>query len=189
MRKLSVSTLVSLDGVVQDPGGFGETEEGGWADPYFDDEAGRLAFEQVLASDVFLLGRETYELFKEHWTQVHEGEYAARINSMPKLVASTSLHEPLEWNATLIEGDVAEAIRRLKTEDGGDILMYGSPTLMRALATHDLVDEYKFWIHPIVLGGGKRLFADGFDKSSLELVDGKSLSTGVVIITYHPARP
>jgi dihydrofolate reductase len=189
MRKLSVSTLVSLDGVVQDPGGFGETEEGGWADPYFDDEAGRLAFEQVLASDVFLLGRETYELFKEHWTQVHEGEYAARINSMPKLVASTSLHEPLEWNATLIEGDVAEAIRRLKTEDGGDILMYGSPTLMRALATHDLVDEYKFWIHPIVLGGGKRLFADGFDKSSLELVDVKSLSTGVVIITYHPARP
>jgi dihydrofolate reductase len=189
MRKLSASTLVSLDGVVQDPGGFGETEEGGWADPYFDDEAGRLAFEQVLASDVFLLGRETYELFKEHWTQVHEGEYAARINSMPKLVASTSLHEPLEWNATLIEGDVAEAIRRLKTEDGGDILMYGSPTLMRALATHDLVDEYKFWIHPIVLGGGKRLFADGFDKSSLELVDVKSLSTGVVIITYHPARP
>jgi dihydrofolate reductase len=188
MRKLSVSTLVSLDGVVQDPGGFGETEDGGWAGPYFDDEAGRLAFEHVLASDVFLLGRETYELFKEYWTQVHEGEYAARINSMPKLVASTSLHEPLEWNARLIEGDMAEAVRKLKTEDGGDILMYGSPTLMRALAAYDLVDEYKFWIHPIVLGGGKRLFADGFDKSSLELVDVKSLSTGVVILTYHPVR-
>jgi dihydrofolate reductase len=189
MRKLSVSTLVSLDGVVQDPGGFGETEDGGWANPYFDDDAGRLAFEHVLASDVFLLGRETYELFKEHWTQVHEGEYAARINSMPKLVASTSLHEPLEWNATLIEGDIAEAIRKLKTEDGGDILMYGSPTLMRALAAHDLVDEYRFWIYPVVLGGGKRLFADGFDKSSLALVDVKSLSTGVVILTYRPARP
>jgi dihydrofolate reductase len=152
------------------------------------EEAGRLAFEHVLASDVFLLGSETYDLFKEHWTQVHEGEYAARINSMPKLVASKSLHEPLEWNARLIEGDIAEAIRRLKTGDGGDILMYGSPTLMRALAAHDLVDEYRFWIHPIVLGGGKRLFADGFDKSSLELVDVKSFSTGVGIVTYHPAR-
>ena len=188
MRKLTVSTLVTLDGVVQDPGGFGETQDGGWAGPYFDDEAGRLAFEQVLASDVFLLGRETYALFKQYWTRVHEGDYAARINSMPKLVASTTLHEPLVWNARLIEGDIAEAITNLKREDGGKILMYGSPTLMRTLAAHDLVDEYKLWIHPIILGGGKRLFADGFDKSSLELVDVTSLSTGVVILTYRPDR-
>jgi dihydrofolate reductase len=189
MRKLSVSTLVSLDGVVQDPGGFGETEDGGWAGPYFDNEAGRLAFEHALASDDFLLGRETYELFKDYWTRVHEGEYAARINSMPKLVASRTLHEPLEWNARLIEGDIAEAITRLKREDGGEILMYGSPTLMRTLAAHDLVDEYKLWVHPLVLGGGKRLFADGFERSSLELVDVTSLSTGVVILTYRPIRP
>jgi dihydrofolate reductase len=188
MRKLSVSTLVTLDGVVQDPGGFGETKDGRWAEPYFDDEAGRLAFEHVLASDVFLLGRETYELFKKYWTQVHEGDYAARINSMPKLVASTTLHEPLEWNARLIQGDIAEAITKLKREDGGEILMYGSPTLMRTLAAHDLIDEYRFWVHPIVLGGGKRLFADGFDRSSLEVVDVKALSTGVVILTYRPAR-
>ena len=91
-------------------------------------------------------------------------DYAARINSMPKLVASTSMHEPLEWNATLIHGDIAEAVTKLRRDDGGDILMYGSPTLMRTLAAHDLVDEYKLWIHPIILGGGKRLFADGFDK-------------------------
>ena len=188
MRKLTVSTLVTLDGVVQDPGGFGETEDGGWAGPYFDDESGRLALEQVLVSDVFLLGRETYELFKEYWTRVHEGDYAARINSMPKLVASTTLHEPLEWNARLIDGDIAEAIAKLKRDDGGEILMYGSPTLMRTLAAHDLVDEYKLWIHPIILGGGKRLFADGSDKSSLELVDVNSVSTGVVILTYRPAR-
>jgi dihydrofolate reductase len=188
MRKLSVSTLVTLDGVVQDPGGFGETEHGGWAGPYFNDESRRLALEHLLASDIFLLGRETYELFKKYWTQVHEGEYAARINSIPKLVASTTLHEPLEWNANLIEGDIAENITRLKREDGGEILMYGSPTLMRTLAAHDLVDEYKFWVHPIVLGGGKRLFADGFDKSSLKLVDVRSLSTGVAILTYQPAR-
>jgi dihydrofolate reductase len=188
MRKLSVSTLVTLDGVVQDPGGFGETEDAGWANAYFDAEAGRLAYEHLLATDVFLLGRETYELFKQHWTRVHEGEYAARINSMPKLVASTTLHEPLEWNARLIEGDIAAEIAKLKREGGGEILMYGSPTLMRTLAAHNLVDEYKLWVHPIVLGGGKRLFADGFDKSSLELVDVKSLSTGVVILTYRPDR-
>jgi dihydrofolate reductase len=188
MRKLGVSTLVTLDGVVQDPGGFGETEDAGWANAYFNEEASRLAYEYLLASDVFLLGRETYELFKKHRTQVHEGDYAARINSMPKLVASTTLHEPLEWNATLIEGDIAEAIAKLKHEDGGEILMYGSPTLMRTLAAHDLVDEYRVWVHPMVLVGGKRLFADGFDKSSLELVDVKSLSTGVVILTYRPAR-
>jgi dihydrofolate reductase len=188
MRELCVSTLVTLDGVVQDPGGFGETDDGGWSQPYFDDEAGRLAFEQVQASDVFLLGRETYELFKEYWTQVHEGDYAARINGMPKLVASTTLREPLEWNATLIDGDVAEAIAKVKSEDGGGILMYGSPTLMRTLAAADLVDEYKLWVHPILLGRGTRLFADGFDKSSLELVDVRALTTGVVILTYRPSR-
>jgi dihydrofolate reductase len=187
-RKLTVSTLVTLDGVVQDPGGFGETEDGGWAQPYFDDDAGLLAYEQVLASDLFVLGRETYQLFKEYWTRVHEGDYAARVNRIPKLVASTTLREPLEWNASLIKGDIAETIAKLKHEDGGEILMYGSPTLMRALAEHDLVDEYKFWIHPIVLGGGNRLFADGFDKTSLDLVDVTTLRTGIVILTYQPVR-
>jgi dihydrofolate reductase len=189
MRKLSVATLATLDGVVQDPGGFGETANGGWAQPYFDDEAGRLAYEQVLASDLFLLGRETYQLFKQYWTQVHEGDYAARINDMPKLVASTTLRAPQEWNATLIEGDIGEAITKVKQEDGGEILVYGSPTLMRTLAAHDLVDEYKFWIHPVVLGSGKRLFADGFDPTTLDLVEAKPLSTGVVVLTYRPARP
>jgi dihydrofolate reductase len=189
MRKLSVSTLVTLDGVVQDPGGFGETEDGGWSQRYFGEEAGRLAYEHVLASDVFLLGRETYELFKQYWTQAYEGDYAARINDMPKLVASTTLQAPLEWNATLIEGDIAEAITKVKQQDGGEILVYGSPTLMRTLAAHDLVDEYKFWIHPVVLGSGKRLFADGFDPTTLDLVEAKPLSTGVVVLTYRPARP
>jgi dihydrofolate reductase len=189
MRKLSVSTLVTLDGVVQDPGGFGETGDGGWSMPYFDEEAGRLALEHLRASDIFLLGRETYELFKQYWSNVHEGEYAARINDIPKLVASTTVRGPLEWGATLIDGDVAEAVAELKEQDGGDILMYGSPTLMRTLAAHDLVDEYKIWLHPMVLGRGKRLFADDFTKTSLELVDTTTLATGVVILTYRPVRP
>ncbi len=95
MRKLSVSTLVTLDGVVQDPGGFGETPHGGWSGPFFNDEAVQHAYGHLMASDAFLLGRETYELFKEYWQQVHEGEYAARMNSIPKFVASTTLSEPL----------------------------------------------------------------------------------------------
>jgi dihydrofolate reductase len=187
MRKLSVSTLVTLDGVVQDPGGFGETEHGGWSGPFFNDEARQHAYDHLMGSDVFLLGRQTYELFKEFWSQVHEDDYAARMNSIPKLVASTTLRGPLEWNASLIEGDVAEAVAMLKQQPGRDILMYGSPTLMRALAKHDLIDEYQVWVHPVVLGSGKRLFTEGFEKTTLKLVDTKPLSSGVVILTYRRA--
>jgi dihydrofolate reductase len=187
MRKLTVSTLVTLDGVVQDPGGFGETDQGGWSGPFFDDEARQLALEHLTASDAFLLGRRTYELFKAFWSHVHEGEYAARMNTIPKLVASTTLRAPLEWNASLIEGDVGDAIATLKQQPGNEILMYGSPTLMRTLAEHDLVDEYMAWIHPIVLGRGTRLFTEGFHRTALKLVDTKTLSSGVVILTYRPA--
>ena len=187
MRKLSVSTLVTLDGVVQDPGGFGETPHGGWSGPFFNDQAVQHAYEHLMACDAFLLGRETYELFKEYWQQVHEGEYAARMNSIPKFVASTTLSEPLEWNASLIDGDVAEEVAKLKQQAGKEILMYGSPTLMRTLAEHDLLDEYQFWVHPLVLGSGKRLFGDGFEQTSLKLIETKPLNTGVVILTYQPA--
>jgi dihydrofolate reductase len=138
-----------------------------------------------MASDVFLLGRETYELFKEFWSD--ESDYAARMNSIPKLVASTILRGPLEWNASLIEGDVAEEVAKLKKQPGRDILMYGSPTLMRTLAKHDLIDEYLVWVHPVVLGSGKRLFSEGFEKTTLKLVDTEPLSSGVVILTYRPA--
>jgi dihydrofolate reductase len=107
---------------------------------------------------------------------------------MPKLVASTTLQGPLEWNAQLIRGPVAEAIAQRRQEDPGDIVMYGSPNLMRTLADHDLIDEYQLLVAPIVLGSGKRLFADGFDKTSLRLVDTTTMRTGVVALTYVPAR-
>jgi dihydrofolate reductase len=188
MGKLHVSTLVTLDGVVQDPGGFGETDDGGWAGPYFDEETGRRSYERLLASETFLMGRVTYEIFKSYWPQVHEGDYSARINDMPKLVASTTMQGPLEWNAQLIEGDVVEAIAQRKQEDPGDIVMYGSPNLMRTLADHDLIDEYQLLVAPIVLGSGTRLFAGGFDKTSLRLVDTTTMSTGLVALTYVPAR-
>lgn len=188
MRKLTVSTLVTLDGVLQDPGGFGEIEQGGWSGPFFDDEAQRFSLDHLLAADVFLAGRETYELFKDYWSQAHPGAYTDRMNSIPKLVASTTLNEPLEWNASLIKGDVAEAIEQLKRQPGGDILMYGSATLMRTLMRHDLVDEYLIWVHPVVLGGGKRLFTEGIERATLRLVDTKTLGTGVVIMRYEPDR-
>ena len=125
MRKLVVSTLVTLDGVLQDPGGFGEIEQGGWSGPYFNDEAQRIALDHLREAGVFLAGRETYELFKDYWSQAHPGPYTDLMNSIPKLVASTTLTEPLEWNATLIKGDLTEAVPELKRRHRGNLVSYG----------------------------------------------------------------
>jgi dihydrofolate reductase len=187
MRKLNVSTLVTLDGVIQDPGGFQELDEGGWGNRYFDAEAQRYALEHLRESDAFVCGRITYEVFKEFWPQVKEGEYAQTLNRMPKFVASKTLTEPLDWNATLLNGDVADAVADLKQQEGRDIVMYGSASLMATLMDHDLIDEYRIWIHPLVIGTGTRLFGEGVPTRSLELVETRQFSTGVVILTYQPA--
>jgi dihydrofolate reductase len=187
MRKLNVSTLVTLDGVIQDPGGFQELDEGGWGNRYFDDEAQSYALEHLReSSDAFLCGRVTFEVFKEFWPQVKEGEYAQTLNRMRKFVASRTLTEPLEWNATLLEGDVADAVADLKQQEGRDIVMYGSAGLMATLMAHDLIDEYRIWIHPLVIGTGTRLFDEGVPTRSLEHVETRQLSTGVVILVYRP---
>jgi dihydrofolate reductase len=187
MRKLNVSTLVTLDGVIQDPGGFRELDEGGWGNRYFDDEAQSYALEHLRESDAFLCGRVTFEVFKEFWPQVKEGEYAQILNPMPKFVASRTLSEPLEWNATLLKGDVADAVSELKQQEGRDIVMYGSAGLMATLMAHDLIDEYRIWIHPLVIGTGTRLFDEGLPTRTMELVETRQLSTGVVILVYRPA--
>jgi len=186
--KLSVSTLVTLDGVIQDPGGFGETENGGWGNPYFTEESQQDSYEHLIASDYFLCGRVTYELLSKAWDNIKDGPYLDRMNSIPKLVASRTLTEPLEWNATLINGDVAGEIGKLTHEQGKDIEMYGSATLMQTLMEHDLIDEYRIWVHPFVMGRGKRLFADGGQTPTLQLTGTKTLSSGVVVLTYKPAR-
>jgi dihydrofolate reductase len=129
----------------------------------------------------------TYERFAKAWPQIEEGAYAERMNSLPKFVASTTLEEPLEWNATLIKGDVPEEVSRLKHQPGKDLVMYGSGELMHTLMGHGLIDEYRIWVHPLVLGKGKRLFRDDIGSSTLSLVDAKPLSSGVVILTYQPA--
>jgi dihydrofolate reductase len=187
MRKLSVSTLVTLDGVIQDPGGFGETEQGGWANPFFNDSAAQNALEHLLASDYFLIGRVTYELLHKTWANIKGSPYLDRMNEIPKLVASRSLSGPLKWNATVIDGDVMARIASLKQESGGDIEVYGSATLVQTLMQHDLIDEYRVALHPIVLGRGTRLFTDGGASALLRLVGSSTLDTGVVALTYAPA--
>ena len=188
MRKLSVSTLVSLDGVIQDPGGFGETEQGGWGNPYFSEDAQQDALEHLQASDYFLIGRVTYEVLHKSWAGIKGGPYLDRMNEIRKLVASSTLSGPLEWNATVITGDVAAEIARLRQESGRGIEVYGSATLVQTLIAHDLVDEYRIWVHPIVLGSGTRLFPDGGVTTTLRLVGARTLQSGVVILTYVPAE-
>jgi dihydrofolate reductase len=183
MRKVVVSTYVTLDGVFEDPA---------WSAPYWSDEAQQFAREQLFASDALLLGRTTYETFAASWpTQEwieREGDFAERMNSLPKFVASTSLEEPLEWqNSTLLGGDVAEGVRRLKDEPGQDILMYSSAKLMHALMEHGLIDDFRIWVHPLVLGSGGRLFQEGVERTELKLVDTKTLPSGVTILGYERA--
>lgn len=184
MRKLSVSTLVSLDGVIQDPGGFGETESGGWANPYFTEYAQNEALRHLRASDYFLIGRVSYELLYRAWSSIKTGAYMNRMNEIPKLVASTTLRAPLEWNATLIDGDVATAVASLKQQAGGGIEVYGSATLVQTLMRHDLIDEYRIAIHPLVLGDGTRLFTQPSETATLELAGARTLDSGAVNLTY-----
>jgi dihydrofolate reductase len=183
MRKVVVSTYVTLDGVFEDPA---------WSAPYWSDEAQQIARDQLFASDALLLGRRTYETFAASWPTEEwierEGDFAERMNGLPKLVASTSLEEPLEWqNSTLVKGDVAEEVRGLKDQPGEDILMYSSAKLMQALMEYGLIDDFRIWVHPLVLGSGGRLFPEGVERTELKLVDTKTLPSGIAILAYERA--
>ena len=176
MRKLVESTFVTLDGVI------GAPQE--WGPPYWNDEHANYARDLLFASDALLLGRATYEGFAEAWPSRAGDAYADRINSLPKHVASTTLKETT-WNATVIEGDVADAVGKLKQQQGQNILKFGTGELDRALMEHDLVDEFHFWIFPVVVGGGQRLF-EGIDATHLKLLDTTTFSTGIVVHVYGP---
>ncbi len=188
MRKVIVSEYVSLDGVMEDPGGAEEFEHGGWHNPFFVEEIGKYKFDELFASDALLLGRVTYQGFAAAWpSMTDEAGFADRMNSLPKFVVSTTLEEPLEWNnSRLIKGNVAEEVSKLKQEPGQDILVYGSGDLVHTLMQHDLIDEYRLMVHPIVVGSGKRLFKDGSDTTVLRLVETKMFGSGVVVLTYQP---
>jgi dihydrofolate reductase len=184
MRKLTVQTFVTLDGVIQDPGGFGEIERGGWALDFFDDTSREHATESLLASDTFLLGRRTFETIERAWSR-NTGPYAEAMNRISKVVVTNTLRGPLPWNATALPGDAAQSVAKLKQQPGGDILMYGSFTLMRTLLQRELIDELSLGVHPVVLGAGTRLF-DGGLPDPLRLVDATPTPTGVVALTYAP---
>jgi dihydrofolate reductase len=192
MRKLFVSEFLTVDGVMQAPGASDEDLEGGfqhggWQLAYFDEVFARSMEETMANTGAFVLGRKTYELFAAYWPTAKEevGEFADVMNEMPKYVASRTLRPPLEWqNSTLLEGDLREAVTKLKDEDGKDLQVIGSGGLARWLAGEDLVDEYRLMIHPLVLGRGKRLFAEGGPRMPLRLIDSTASTTGVLIVTY-----
>jgi dihydrofolate reductase len=186
MAKVIVSQFVTLDGVVEDPGGSEDFDRGGWAFQ-FDrgPEGDKFKLDEVRDADALLLGRRTYEGFAEAWPS-REGEFADKFNNMAKYVVSTTLEDP-DWNnSTVIKGDVADEVAKLKDGAGGDILVNGSVQLVQALVEHGLVDEYRLMVFPVVLGSGKRLFGDTSEAVGLKLVDSKPAGE-TVILTYEPA--
>ncbi len=183
MRKVIASEFVSLDGVMEAPDQ--------WHFPYFNDEMGEAIGAAMAASDAMLLGRVTYEEFAAFWPSQggDDQEFAGYMNNTPKFVVSRTLKEPLEWqNSTLIKGNVAEEIAKLKRQPGKDISILGSGALVRSLLEDGLPDELRLMVHPVVVGSGKRLFEAGADRKALKLVDSKTFSTGVLYLTYQPAR-
>lgn len=185
--RIVAAEYVSIDGRMQmeDPDGR-EEERGGWTAPYWDDELAELQREQLFASDALLLGRVTYEGFAAAWPSFTDEEgFADRMNSLPKYVASRTLREPLEWNASLLVGEVVEAVRELKDRPGRDLLIYGSGRLVDTLMAAGLIDEYRLMIHPVILGGGRRLFEDVGAQAGLVLADCSATAKGVVTLVYR----
>jgi dihydrofolate reductase len=192
MRKLVVSTFLTLDGVMQAPGGPEEDPaegftHGGWSFNYWDDVMDEFMGEAMSPPFDMLLGRKTYEIFAAYWPHAGDTPGAAELNGARKYVASRTL-DKVEWNnSTLLEGDLAEAVAKLKAEDGPEIQVHGSGNLIQSLLEHDLVDEFRLMIFPLLLGDGKRLFAEGTAPAGLKVTDTKTSGTGVVLVTYERA--
>jgi len=189
MGKLVVTEFVSLDGIIEDPGGSEGTEQGGWSFRHPAPERDQFKSDELRDSDVQLLGRVTYEGFAAAWPAMEEatGEFGKKMNAMPKVVVSTTLTEAAWHNTTIISGNVAYEVARLKARYDGDILVQGSATLAGSLAGHGLVDEYRLMVHPVVLGKGKRLFSAGAAGTDLELVDSRKVGPDVLLLIYRPA--
>ena len=193
MGDLVVSMFTTLDGVLQAPGAPDEDGEegftyGGWQAPYFDEDSGRVIGDGIAGMEALLLGRKTYEIFAGYWPN-QSGPIATRLNAASKHVASRTL-ETVDWaNSTLIRGDVAEAVRRLKTEFGR-VDVIGSGNLVQTLLRDDLIDRLHLWVYPVLLGGGKRLFGEGTVPTALKLVESATFSKGAVLLSYeHAGRP
>jgi dihydrofolate reductase len=215
MRKIIATEFLTLDGVMQGPGGVdedrrGNFERGGWSFQFGNDETGKYKYDEYFAAGALLLGRVTYEIFASYWPTLTDKEnvrmvreaggqaeaihsntskanpFSDRMNSLPKFVVSTTLKKVSWNNSTLIKGNVAQEVAKLKQQPGQDILIVGSADLVNSLRKYDLIDEYRLMVFPIVLGSGKRLFKDGIDTKILQLVEAKPFKTGVVVLTYRP---
>jgi dihydrofolate reductase len=192
--KLTLTTFLSLDGVMQAPGAptedtSGDFKHGGWLVPYADADMGRIVTNAFAAADAFLLGRKTYEIFAAHWPRVTDPNdpVATALNRLPKYVASRTLAKA-EWqNSTVIRGDIAREVAELERRYPREIQVHGSGDLAQTLLTNDLIDEFRLWLYPVVLGSGKRLFGSGAVPAALELVSTDTTSTGVVVNTYRRA--
>jgi dihydrofolate reductase len=187
MGRIVVTEFISLDGVIEDPGGAEDFRYGGWSFEIERGEEGdRFKLDEALNADALLLGRRTYEGFADAWPS-REGEFADKFNSMPKYVVSSTLDDP-EWNnSTVLGGDVGEEVAKLREQQDGEIVVHGSAQLVQALLEHGLVDELRLMVFPVVLGAGKRLFGETSDKRRLRLTDSKTVGDGVEILTYEPA--
>jgi dihydrofolate reductase len=188
MRRIIAAEYLTLDGVTEDPGPTGEYEHRGWTVPYWNDELSKMQSDLLFASEALLLGRVTYDEFVASWPLRSGDPFTDKMNSMRKYVVSTTLAEPLEWNATLLEGDVAEEVQKLKEQPGQDILIYGSGALVATLMQENLIDVYRLMLYPLTLASGRRFFREGGDKTTLSLTDAKTTSTGVVALTYEAAK-
>ena len=189
MRKIIVTEFMTLDGVVEAPGGNETTHpHGGWQSGYRDPEmGGKYKIDELARVDALLLGKTTYDLFAGYWPGQSGDGFSDRLNQLPKYVVSRSLQNT-EWNNSHILRDVVNDVAALKETDGGDILVYGSPTLVKALLHHDLVDELRLMVYPLSVGGGLRLFEDDRELKKLELKHAQGLGNGVLILEYLPVR-
>ena len=188
MGKIVITEFISLDGVVEDPGGSEDFKYGGWSFEFSrGDEGDKFKLDETFASEALLLGRVTYEGFAEAWPS-RDGEFADKFNNMPKYVVSSTLDAP-EWkNSTVLKGDLVEEVEKMKREQDGDIVVHGSARLVQTLIEHDLVDELRLMVYPVVLGGGERLFGETSDKKRLRLADSLTVGDGVALLIYEPAR-
>jgi len=188
MAKVVVTEFMSLDGVVEDPGGAEDFEHGGWSFEFSrGDEGDKFKLDETRETEALLLGRVTYEGFAEAWPS-REGEFADKFNNMPKYVVSSTLDEA-DWNnSTVLRGDVAEEVGKLKQGLDGDIVVHGSAQLAQTLIDHDLVDELRLMVFPVVLGSGKRLFGATSGKKPMRLADSTRVGDGVAILVYEPVR-